>query len=683
MSPLNWLRVKGKLKLTVVRKMVIGFASLAVLLVVTSGLSYIGLSDIKVTAEKVAFEKMPIQAAVSSINENVLNLARVTTNAYFESDKQKLDELKKKFDRYYETFQSNVDALSKSVSAQNTHSLNEALVTSERYLKASQQMFDKKKNNLLISEAVKSEVEKALKHTDEASALMLDLSYLEGDSADLNALIGMSTNIDNKLGIMLGNIKELGRAADAEKVENIIGDIDYSLSNVEVDADYARRVAQTLDDQGILNSFDAEFAIAKTAIAGESGLFSLKREELSLQASAYSLRKQASQAIDQALSALKELSVSVNKDALNGQESILSAVHSNVIKSIVISIIGIFATVTLAYIATSSIAKPLKEVNKRLRILSKGDLSQSMDDSGNDEFSELAANINQLIDALRGLIGSINEKEKTLRKVTLKSIEMGDQSLKKVAQQQSQIDATSQNTHQVKVTSKSNIEQIEQADTKIEEAISQSVKVVTLVKQSVVQVNEQARQAKESAVIVNRLGSNSSKIGGILDVIKTIADQTNLLALNAAIEAARAGEQGRGFAVVADEVRTLATRTHNSTEEIEKMIASLQSDSTQAVVAMNDGHKQVQKGVELNQEVCDQIEHIKTIIESLAIVNHKIVDGTQTQDQLLEDVDDRLSKIVALSKESALSTEASNDASHEIKHEMNALREAVGKFKLH
>jgi methyl-accepting chemotaxis protein len=668
------------LQLTVVNKMVVGFISLALLLVVTSAWSYLGLSEIKQSAEKVAFKQMPVQRSVSEINGIVLSLAKLTTSAYFASKNDDLIMFKEEFEFLSKRFEKEVADLSPLVP--HSKDLDKALTASQTYFIASENMFVDKQKILVLGQQITDKGLLALSRTDEASALMLDISYLESDSADLGVLIGMSTNIDMKLGLILSSIKELIREADGKKVDAIIEDLDYSVSNVVVDVNYAKRVAQSIDDDGILAMFDEEFGTATKALQEDEGLFALKRKQNYLVTESRAQSLLANDAINEAILGLKELSTKANKNALDGQENIIATVQSNVRKSFLVSIIGIIATATLAFIATRSIAKPLHTINSRLAVLSSGDLRRTLDEKGHDEFSLLSKNVNQLIYSLQSLIGSINDKADNLRKVSIQSVALGDESLQKVEQAQSEIDATSQSTQKVKQTSLTTLQQIRNADSKIEDAISKSKCVVELAGQCVLQVNEQAIQVSQSAEIVNRLGVNSQKIGSILDVIKTIAEQTNLLALNAAIEAARAGDQGRGFAVVADEVRTLATRTQNSTEEIERMIANLQKDSSKAVSAMNEGTEHVKKGVEITEEVTAQINQIKSVIESLALINTNIVEDTQTQDTLLNDVVGRLSSIVALNKESASSTQQAKEASHEIETQMEALRQAVGKFKL-
>jgi methyl-accepting chemotaxis protein len=203
-----------------------------------------------------------------------------------------------------------------------------------------------------------------------------------------------------------------------------------------------------------------------------------------------------------------------------------------------------------------------------------------------------------------------------------------------------------------------------------------------VVQQTVQKMRDIAKVVENSAQNIQKLGESSKQIGEIISVIDDIADQTNLLALNAAIEAARAGEQGRGFAVVADEVRKLAERTTEATKQIADMIKGIQIDTEKAVVAMNQGNVEVKSGIELADKAGESLESILTSTRDVLDMINQIAAASEEQSATSEQIS---KNVVSISKVTADSTRRIEDVAHtseDLAKLTEHLSQLMGKFKV-
>ncbi|WP_372239942.1 MULTISPECIES: methyl-accepting chemotaxis protein [Pseudomonas] len=203
-----------------------------------------------------------------------------------------------------------------------------------------------------------------------------------------------------------------------------------------------------------------------------------------------------------------------------------------------------------------------------------------------------------------------------------------------------------------------------------------------LVESQVGSIQRLAGEIDQSVGVINKLASDSASISQVLDVIKGIAEQTNLLALNAAIEAARAGEQGRGFAVVADEVRNLAKRTQQSTEEIESMIAKLQSGVGAAVKAMSASHKMADTTVNESGKVQQALENILGAVGMIVDQNQQIATAAEEQTAVAQDIDQNIVEISQAGERTAEGASQTEQASRELSGLVARLKQLIGAFRV-
>ena len=672
------------MRITVVGKIITGFVLFGLLLLCTSILSYWGLSSIRDSAQLVAKEKMPVQAKMLAAQTQILNLDKVSLQGYFLNQPDRLNANFDEFSRLSSQFRdllTQLDTL--PLADEEKQSLQQAVEASSQYLTAATAMYELRRQALQAKQQI-SEYYKALQFSGgDAGANLLDMAELDGaEEGRLASVVGAGGRIDNIIITLLNASKEYLVATDAELSTNIEENLVLTLGDLNNNVDYINRLAEGVDTDGLMAAFNEQYQIFVNQFNGEEGLISQQRHRIQLIVQAEQQMTQADESVQLARQHLATLFAKVNGDTLDGQNAILDVVQSNIVKTLVILGLALVLVVIIGTMAARSISRPLEKIRASLSIISQGDLTHKADTTGNDEFAALAQDVNQLSASLHQVVERITRQEGLLNEATRSSQTLSQKTLQQVEQQTRQIRQTATHTEQVRATSKSNLGQIQESQERLNRVLEQTARASELVGASHQQIQAQAEQAVHSGQIIDRLDNNSRNIGGILDVIKTIAAQTNLLALNAAIEAARAGEQGRGFAVVADEVRTLANRTHQSTEEIEQMILSLQSDAGQAVAAIETGQSQAQESVGLIEKVNDEIGLIREIIEALAKVNVEIVSDTENQDELLDAVTSSLQQIVELTEQSGQSTRQSSDAIAEVGELMHQLNQAVARFKL-
>jgi methyl-accepting chemotaxis protein len=348
----------------------------------------------------------------------------------------------------------------------------------------------------------------------------------------------------------------------------------------------------------------------------------------------------------------------------------------------IIAVIWIATGVAISLLLTGSITGPIKRLNQLHHLLGNGDLTVNLTVNRKDELGKDMVEMKGLIERWREIIGNV--------KSVATNISSAGSQLSASAEQMSHGSNTQmERTSQVATSSEEmsqTIMDIARNTGNIAESASKTAKVAKdgqeIVISSVEEVKKIAATVDETSAFVKTLGDRSNQIGEIVNVINEIADQTNLLALNAAIEAARAGEAGRGFAVVADEVRKLAERTANATSEIGSMIRAIQEGVKSAINAMEIATKKVETGVELSTQGGKSLNDIVECVNELQLMVQQIASATEQMSATSEEINKDIEQIAIVSKETSASSGQTAQAAGELAKLSVVLEQAVSGFKL-
>jgi len=345
--------------------------------------------------------------------------------------------------------------------------------------------------------------------------------------------------------------------------------------------------------------------------------------------------------------------------------------------------IGLVTGVIVAFLISRMITMPINEAVHAMEDLAdgEGDLTQRLDENGNSEIAQMARGFNKFAVKVQALVSELAGSVENLSTVVKDVGGIVDQTQSGSQQQRQQTEQVAAAVTEMTATIQEVASNANLAADSAQQADENAKLGQTVVSDTVSSINALASEIETGVNVISKLSQDTESIGTVLDVIKGIAEQTNLLALNAAIEAARAGEQGRGFAVVADEVRTLASRTQQSTTEIETMIDSLQVQAHAAVDVIKQGQEKAQDSVKNASNAGSALDGITNSVATISNMNIQIATASEEQSAVSEEINQNVVIISQVADENAVASNQLASASQELEHLAGEIQKLVAQFK--
>ncbi|MGF1754421.1 methyl-accepting chemotaxis protein [Vibrio makurazakiensis] len=361
----------------------------------------------------------------------------------------------------------------------------------------------------------------------------------------------------------------------------------------------------------------------------------------------------------------------------------IQVLNQSVFTTVVISIVVIMVVaIFISYLVGNGISRPIRMASTKVQSISKrNDLTERLDIQGKDEMTDLSVSLNGLFEQLQGMITEFSVATDTLNQNTQSMAENMNSTRSAVSEQSHRTDSVATAVNEMSAS----ISEVAQFANRAADSMktandtgTQSMAVGESLGSEMTEINSQMQVAVEA---IDRLHSESNSIAEVLDVIQGIAEQTNLLALNAAIEAARAGEQGRGFAVVADEVRSLASRTQDSTEEIRAKIDALQKETNSVSKGIENANNSVIKGVETCGENTEMLSKIVDMLSELNEMNVQIAAATEEQKAVTDEISSSITSIADASTAVSAQVNDVDEVLGGLSQQADSLHREIGKFR--
>ncbi|MCL9780765.1 methyl-accepting chemotaxis protein [Vibrio sp. S4M6] len=367
------------------------------------------------------------------------------------------------------------------------------------------------------------------------------------------------------------------------------------------------------------------------------------------------------------------------EEAMADADALIETVFYTIVAVVLVVII---VCIGCSYLVGNSISRPITSASQRVKEISESNnLTQRLEESGKDEMTELSVALNALFSKLQGVFQQFASTSNTLRDDAQNMLNSMEETRTAIFDQNTRTTSVATAINQMSAS----ISEVSQFANKASEHVShanksgtEGVRIGQVLGNEISQLDQEMQTSVEA---IKRLHKETSSIAEVLDVIQGIAEQTNLLALNAAIEAARAGEQGRGFAVVADEVRSLAGRTQSSTEEIREKIESLQSETNNVSSGIENANTTVQKGVETCTQNTDMLSEIMSMLNEISDMNTQVASATDEQKSVTEEINTSITSIADSTSSVRTQVDEADQMLRTLSEQADTLNVEISRFK--
>lgn len=670
------------MKLTVALRIIGGFGVISLLLLVIGITSYMSLNSINASTTQVNEISIPALENSAVLQSEFVKMSKVSLQAFYATEVKQVKDLENQFSAEQALYDTAAKALQTVVAEEETlaNSFKEVSSSYTEFTPVSKKLFAELSKSLTLRDQIASQLSDVELNSDDSASLLLDFSDVRDVTRRFPEASKAATELETGLNTLVSVVVDLTRTTSATTADTISNEVKSRLEGVNKQINTIKTEAGSSVD--MVADLDEKITAINDLLSGDEGILTLKAQMLAASAEAQKLLTQAESHNKTALDGLNRLLSRARTVAGEIQAEAASDVSGAITTIFLVVLISIGLAVGIAMVTVRSITIPLAKVNEILGVVASGDLTKRLDDKAQDEFGDLARNCNQVITNLRQLIQGIISRSTQLAAASEQTSAITVETTTAIREQKSQVTQAATATTEMSSTSQGVMQSSNDALAEIKNADSEAERVKVISennKQTILQLSKEVDQA---STVINKLHKDSASIGSILDVIRGIAEQTNLLALNAAIEAARAGEQGRGFAVVADEVRSLASKTQASTQEIQAMIQVLQTGAHAAVEAMSKGKKQAENCVTQTEVAAQALESITNAVHLAHDMSEQISHAAKEQNQVSNEISHLLESIVTIAEQTASGAEQTSQSSHEVARLAEELRQSVDQFKV-